>query len=241
MLENIAIDCLHGEDAKHCVSTDENKNKMSEKYQNKYRIKSTRHPLWDYGNSAAYFITICTKNREHYFGRVIDGIFEYTTIGNIVKEQWEVTPDIRLDMNLTLGAFVVMPNHFHGIIMIGGNKYNGDDDDGGGNDDDDEGDDDGGGGDVGDGDDDGGEDAKHCVSTAAEIRNQFGTQSKNLASIIRGFKSAVTKNARLIDGNFGWQNSYHDHIIRNEKSLQRISNYIINNPELWKEDKFFNK
>ena len=196
----------------HCVST-EHKNQMSEKYQNKYRIKSARHPFWDYGNAASYFITICTKNRKHYFGQVDNGIFEYSLIGNIVKDKWEVTPQIRSDMNLTLGAFVIMPNHFHGIIMIGENEYNG-----------------GFGGDVD------GKDAMHCVST-----NKFGSQSKNLSSIIRGFKSAVTKDARLIDLNFGWQPRFHDHIIRNEKSFQNISNYIINNPSLWKDDKFFTK
>ena len=74
-------------------------------------------------------------------------------------------------------------------------------------------------------------DAMHCVST-------FGSQSKNLASIIRGFKTGVTQNARLINPNFKWQGRFHDHIIKNEISFQNISNYIINNPKKWPQDTF---
>jgi hypothetical protein len=67
-------------------------------------------------------------------------------------------------------------------------------------------------------------------------QNKFGAQSQNLASIIRGFKIGVTKNARMIHPNFKWQARYHDHIIRNEDSWQTISNYILNNPAQWEED-----
>ena len=65
-------------------------------------------------------------------------------------------------------------------------------------------------------------------------KNKFGPQSKNLASIVRGFKSAVTKNARRIDPDFGWQSGYHDHLIRNNDEYKRIENYIINNPKIGK-------
>ena len=69
-------------------------------------------------------------------------------------------------------------------------------------------------------------DAMHCVSTEKKPtppQNQFGPQSKNLASIIRGFKTGVTKNARLINPDFAWQSRYHDRIIRNNAEFQRIS------------------
>ena len=69
-------------------------------------------------------------------------------------------------------------------------------------------------------------------------KNQFGPQTKNLASIVRGFKTGVTINARQIDPDFAWQTNYHDHIIRNEKSFQKISDYIIDNPLKWDEDTF---
>ncbi len=94
-------------------------------------------------------------------------------------------------------------------------------------------------------------DAMHCVSTptiAANVipattqpkTNKFGPQSKNLSSIIRGFKIGVTKNARKIDPNFEWQTRFHDHIIRNSKSLEKIQNYIFNNPQQWKDDEYNN-
>jgi len=70
-------------------------------------------------------------------------------------------------------------------------------------------------------------------------KNQFGPQSKNLASIIRGFKIGVTKNARLINPDFAWQSRFYVHIIRNDESYHRITNYIKNNPKNWKEDKWY--
>jgi putative transposase len=66
----------------------------------------------------------------------------------------------------------------------------------------------------------------------------FGNQSKNLAAIIGGFKSAVTRKAKLIDANFAWQRRYHDHLIRDQKSFDNISNYIKANIKNWKADRF---
>ena len=98
---------------------------MIEKYQNKYRIASARLPQWDYGWNAAYFVTICTQGREHYFGDIIDGRMQLSEIGEIVDAEWSKTVEMRPDMNLMMGAYVVMPNHFHGIIIIiGDNPYN---------------------------------------------------------------------------------------------------------------------
>lgn len=195
---------------------------MNNRYQNKYRIASARHPAWDYGWNAAYFVTICTKDRVCWFGEIVQTQdpaslqeMRLSPIGEIVHSEWVKTPKIRPDMNLELGAFVVMPNHFHGIIIIGENEYN-----------------------------DPRRDAMHCVSTPPTTNpekptNQFGPQSKNLASIIRGFKIGVTKHARQINPEFAWQPRYHDHIIRNEKSFHTISEYIVDNPLKWSEDKFY--
>ena len=77
------------------------------------------------------------------------------------------------------------------------------------------------------------------INYPIKTKNKFGPQSKNLASVVRGFKSAVTMAARRIDPNFQWQSLYHDHIIRNNESYGRISDYIINNPLKWQEDRFF--
>lgn len=180
---------------------------MSDKFQGKYRIASARLQNWDYGSNAAYFVTICTKNRECFFGDIRNGEMYLNDVGKIVKSEWERTFEIRPDMNLYMGEYQVMPNHFHAVIGIGKNEYNSERDTNC-------------------------RDAMHGVST-------FGPQSKNLASIMRGFKSAVTANARLINPDFTWQARFHDHIIRDKQSFQRISNYIKNNPKKWKEDGFF--
>ncbi len=194
---------------------------QQDKFKNKYRIESTRLRNWDYRWAGAYFITVCTKNRKCYFGDVKNGKMNLSPIGVIVRNEWLKTFEMRPDMNLQMGEFVVMPNHFHAVIIIGDNKYN---TDGGGR----------------DAMHDGRRDAMHCVSTSIkrEPKNKFGPQSKNLASIIRGFKIGVTTNARKINPNFAWQPGFYDHIIRNEKSFNAISKYIIKNPLKWENDKF---
>ena len=225
---------------------------MNDKFQNKYRISSTRLQNWDYGWNAPYFVTICTKNREHYFGKIMDGEMCLSEIGGIAQSEWLKSPDIRPDMNLELGAFVVMPNHFHGIVIIGKNKYNRRDGDGGrGND--------GGNIDGGDGAGVGGvsggrgvvggRGAMHCASTDiymdtdtntnTKIKNKFGPQRKNLASVIRGFKSSVTIQAHKINADFAWQSLYDDRIIRDNPSFDRIRNYINTNTKNWKNDDFY--
>ena len=190
-----------------------------DKYQKKYHIHSTRLPNWNYGNASLYFITICTQKMVHFFGEIIKEEIILSEIGGIVKTEWLKTFMLRPDMNLWIGEFMIMPNHFHAIIGIGSNVYNTEN------------------GDAKHGDAKHG-DAKHRVSTI--VPNQFGPQSKNLASIIRGFKSSVSILARKTNPDFHWQTRFYDHIILNDKSFQTISDYIINNPTNWNKDKFFN-
>jgi putative transposase len=94
------------------------------KYRNKYRVPSARAPFWDYGWNAFYFITICTHNRICWFGNVVSEKMALSDIGKIVKTEWIRTFQMRPDMNLMMGEYVVMPNHFHAIIGIGNNQYN---------------------------------------------------------------------------------------------------------------------
>ncbi len=209
-----------------------------ERFQNKYRIPSNRAPFWDYGWNALYFITICTQNRSHWFGEITKGVMYLSEIGQITQNEWLKTFEMRPDMHLWMGEYVVMPNHFHAIIGIGKNQFNrkrGAQR---------------------------GRDAMHCVSTtnanalattnanasataaantktnAQKPKNLFGPQSKNLGSIIRGFKIGVKVSAQQIHSNFAWQSRYHDHIIRNEPAFLRITQYIKNNPANWKKDRF---
>jgi len=85
------------------------------KYKDKYRIESTRLRTWDYRNAGYYFVTILTKDREHHFGDVVDGKLILNNFAEIVIEEWLKTAIIR--NNIELDEYVLMPNHFHGIII----------------------------------------------------------------------------------------------------------------------------
>jgi putative transposase len=196
-------------------------------FQNKFRIPSCRLHTWNYEKPGLYFITICTKRNQHFFGEVENAQMQLTELGKIAHQEWMNTIELRPDMNLTIGEFIVMPNHFHAILMIGENKYNRTDAmprvtnpilnldsklniDSYMNQ----------------------RDARHRVST-----NQFGPQSNNLASIIRGFKSAVTIYARKNNLKFDWHPRFYDHIIRTQIEFINIENYIIKNPAKWEKEK----
>ena len=178
------------------------------KFRNKYRIESSRLQKWDYGWDAAYFITICTKNRFHYFGKVENKKMILSPIGVLANDLWhEIKNHAK---NVDFGAFVVMPNHIHGILVLDGNRDN-----------------------VVDGRRD-----KAClVSTPGQRR--FQNQGKNtVSSIIGSYKSAVTKHAHRLGYEFDWQSRFDDRIIRDDASYQRIVNYINNNPANWDKDLF---
>lgn len=82
---------------------------MAEKFKDKYRIESARFPHWNYGWAGNYFITICTKNRENYFGKVVDGKMELSAAGVIANICWyEIKNHLK---NIDLGEFGIMPNH----------------------------------------------------------------------------------------------------------------------------------
>lgn len=91
---------------------------MTQKLQNKYRGQTTRLQSWDYSSEGSYFITICTKFNQHFFGKVVNGEMELSDIGKVVNEEWIKSIKMRPEMEIELGEFVVMPNHFHAIINI---------------------------------------------------------------------------------------------------------------------------
>lgn len=85
-------------------------------FKNKYRIESARLKHWDYASAGWYFITICARGKECFFGEIVDGEMELSPIGEIVAEEWLKTPMIRATVELD--EWVVMPNHVHGILVI---------------------------------------------------------------------------------------------------------------------------
>jgi putative transposase len=184
-----------------------------DKFQNKYRIASARLQTWDYCGNGTYFITICTKDRAHYFGRVVlseNGIgkMQLSEIGKFAETSWMEIP--QHFPFVTLGNFVIMPDHMHGILIFDG-------------------------GDVGDGGiiDTGGinnaETPKLGVSTAGKNENW---KSNSVGSIINSYKRIITINARKICSDFGWQSRFYDHVIRDGVAFENIQKYIANNASI---------
>lgn len=223
--------------------------------------KSYRLGSWDYSGRSSYFITVCTKDRHHYFGEIENGEMIPSPLGEEVIRQWLQTPIIRPFLNISLDEFTLMPNHFHGIISIGRNLINRPigysiENPGFGV---------ARRGDPSDGESFLGMDASHpekiprprgcdashppplpgSVGDEPRLRplykitpTQYGPQSNNLGSVMRGFKSSVTMFARQHQILFNWQGSYHDIIIRDERAWENIRKYIRNNVKNWKGDRF---
>ena len=199
-----------------------------DKFQNKYRIQSARAQWWDYANAGAYFITICTANRVHYFGEIVNTQFIASQLGQTAEQYWHAIP--AQFQFIELGAFVVMPNHIHGILII--NDVLNDNENANAN-------------------------ANANVETRliASLQTEQTKQPKqktggfagvknpmlnnNISRVVRWYKGVCTFEIRKIHADFQWQSRFHDHIIRNDNEYQRIVNYINTNPKNWKEDKFY--
>ena len=184
-----------------------------DKYKNKFRISSSRLQNWDYGWNAPYFVTICTANRECYLGEIQNNEMILSEIGFKANEFWLEIPEHFPFVKLD--EFVVMPNHVHGIIII-------DKPDDGRNDE--------------NNDKQSHQPKPQSQTAAASQKWKPGT----LGAIINQYKRICTIESRKINPDFAWQSRFHDHIIRNNAEYQRIKNYIINNPQKWKGDKFYN-
>lgn len=181
-------------------------------YKNKYRTTSIRWEKWDYRNSGAYFVTICTKNRISYFGECVDEKMHLNNVGEIIDKYWKEIPHHFL--NVTLDEFVVMPNHLHGIIIINARLEN----------------------------ETNHVDTLHCnVSTNNKFMSKISPKSGSLSTILRSFKSICTKeiNKQFPELVFGWQSRFYDRIIRDEREFERIKQYILNNPQNWEKDQFY--
>ena len=226
-------------------------------YLNKYRIETTRLPGWDYTSPGYYFITICIRDRLCVLGEIRNGKVHLTPAGIIAEKYWRVIPSHFPSAGLD--AFIIMPNHMHGIIQIvetpdsGGSKPCHhppvETPDQGG--------------------------SKPCHHPPVETPDQGGSkpchhppvetpdsgvsttidhfsvspdESKfknkqwkpgSLGVIINQYKRICTIEIRKHLPSFQWQPRYYDHIIRTEEDLNRIREYIIFNPLKWTEDKYY--
>jgi REP element-mobilizing transposase RayT len=172
--------------------------------------RSVRLPSHDYSTAGAYFITVCTWNRECLFGEVVGGEMQLNEYGEVVRACWMSIPEHV--PQTTVDVFVVMPNHVHGVVWINrqGGATDGRGIDGRGT---------------------------ACRAPTGEFgRPVVGS----LATIVRSFKSAATKrlnDRRHGPGLPVWQRNYYEHVVRDEDELHRIHQYIADNPRAWDLDR----
>ncbi len=178
----------------------------------KHHRVSIRLKGYDYTLAGAYFITIVAYKREMLFGEIVNGVMRLNRRGEIVREEWFASVNIRKEIKLFEDEFVVMPNHAHGIVWIveDDSRFTID-----------RGHPAGAGRDV----------------VGADGRPPLRLKPKSLSSFVAGFKSSVTKRIRDELNETGiWQRNYYDRIIRNDKELNAIRDYIESNPRNWAED-----
>ena len=183
--------------------------------------RSIRLPDYDYSQAGAYYVTVCAYQRRCLFGVVKDGRVRLSRIGKIAAEEWLRSCGVRPEV--TLDAWVIMPNHLHGIIIVGahgdappplGLRW---------------------------------PDARNG-ETRFPARDSHGRahchaplhrQARSVASFVGGFKGAVTRRANALRNTQGvpiWQRGYHEHVIRDEAELHDIRLYIGQNPSQWDTD-----
>jgi len=174
-----------------------------------HKRKSIRLKDYDYSSIGEYFVTICTKDKECYFGDVEDENVQISGIGRIARDVWL---EIEQKFNgVALDEFVFMPNHLNGILTIRNRR-------------------------------------RGLINQTPT--NKTRTVQKNvhewvlmknpnqtLGKIIRFFKAKASKLIRDSGfHNFAWQRNYYERIVRDEKELNRIRRYVIDNPLQWESD-----
>jgi len=165
------------------------------------RRRSIRLPEFDYARYGPFFVTLCVENRNCIFGTVADGQMQLKRYGEIIEEEWIRTAEIRRETSFD--AYVVMPNHFHGIVSVLNTE------------------------------------ADRLGRVGAHSRAPLRRQSRSLGAMIAQFKATTTRRINALRGTPGatiWQRNYYEHVIRDERDLERIRNYIAANPARWEED-----
>ena len=201
----------------------------------KHHRKSIRLTGHDYSQTGAYFVTICTRDRECLFGDVIKKQMILNGNGNIARQSWiELFKKFN---NIRSPAFVVMPNHIHGIIIIQRqvkvDKTQENQSDGRGL--------------IHQthphpqGDKNYDQDLINQASTTDMVQQSEWILMENpaltLGKIIRHYKALVTSKIRKNGATyFQWQRNYYDKILRNSKEFEQKCNYIKNNPSNWERD-----
>lgn len=194
-----------------------------DKFKDKYRIDTARAWWHDY-DGGAYFITICTKDREHCFGEIEDGEMVLSEIGEYTRQCIEQASQHNPYAEIPL--YVIMPNHLHLIVFIvetvhapSPQTQNNDE-------------------------------ISETVApslqpnrwkndTVDEEMQFISKQKKRLSVAIGNMKSAVTYFANQNAIDFAWQTRFYDRIVRDQPEMNRIATYIENNVANWKDDEFY--
>jgi REP element-mobilizing transposase RayT len=163
--------------------------------------RSIRLKGYDYTQPGAYFVTLVTADRACLFGEILEGEIWPNPIGKIVEKCWY---DLERHFpTISLDEFILMPNHLHGIICMGEASASLK------------------------------RNFQPVFAADASPQRPIGTAPGSLGAIIQNFKSVSTRKINQVLGNSGqkvWQRNYYERIIRDEAELNRIRQYILNNP-----------
>jgi putative transposase len=171
----------------------------------KHHRRSIRLPGYDYSQAGAYYVTIVTYQRDCLFGKIENEEMILSDLGKIADECWRAIPEHF--PFLELGAYVIMPNHVHGIIVSP---------------------------DTGRG---AAWLRPYDQPDVNDNPHKINVKSGSLGAIVRSYKSAVSYRInKEYDATGIWQRNYYEHVIRDETDLQNKTDYIEANPLLWDED-----
>jgi putative transposase len=186
--------------------------------QDVHNRRSIRLKEYNYSQPGYYFVTVCVEDRRNLFSDIEDGKITLNDAGFMVQAAWDEIPEYY--NGIDIDVFQIMPNHFHGIIIVGAGP-------------------------------------RACPND--EQFNQRGDEQSgqprgvaptlSLGDIVGRFKSlTTTKYIHGIKNNNWppfkkcfWQRNYYEHVIRDDNDLNRIREYIVNNPAKWEEDEYYVK
>lgn len=172
----------------------------------KHHRQSIRLKNYDYTSAGAYFVTLCTFQKQHLFGEIVAREMVLNELGSIVHFEWKWTEIVR--PTIDMDVYVVMPNHLHGIVVFGEDNTKSTESDVGGG--------------VG---------AHSCAPLHRKKRSLGSFVAQFKATTTKRINQL-----RNTPGTTVWQRNYHERVIRNERECNRIREYIEYNPQNWESD-----
>ena len=185
----------------------------------KRQRRSIRLQGYDYTRQGAYFVTICTRNRACLLGDIVEGRMHLSEAGRLAQAVWEDLPHHY--PHVQIDVWVIMPNHMHGIVILTEAQATDDDMQVGA-------------------DPDVGAISKTDVGAGLKPAPTVPAPTRHgLSEIVRAFKTFSARRINALHNTVGtpfWQRNYYEHVIRNQSALDRIRQYIADNPARWSED-----